>query len=63
MTQYRKLIAALMAAATVAASVLADGKVSPADVIAIIGAFLGAAGVYKATNDEAPPAVPLTGPQ
>jgi drug/metabolite transporter (DMT)-like permease len=50
MTNYRKLIAALAAGCGVAASVLADGVLSPADGLAIAAAFLGALGVYAATN-------------
>jgi len=52
--QIRKLLVALAAACGVAAASLADGTFDVGDAIQTAVAFLGALGVYHATNDPPP---------
>ncbi len=47
---YAKFWAALAAALTVAGSLVADGKVTPAEAVAIASAFVGALVVRQVSN-------------
>lgn len=51
---YAKFIMALSAALGVAASVAADGTLTPSDWVAMLAAFVGALGVYAVPNGGRP---------
>jgi hypothetical protein len=48
----KKFCIALVAALTILGAAVADNTVTPAEYIQIAVAFLGALGVYSATNEE-----------